>query len=287
MENQNEIMEATFSTPETIAQDINSTFWTINRIALQGFIYIGQRLEEAKELVEHGEWIPWLEKNVAFSRQSAANYIRIYHEFGAGGANDQLIGHLSYTNALRYLSLGEDDKKEVAEAIETEDLSADEIQEKIDADKQRAEDAEAEASKLREGRSLDESLRADLTKYKAKAKEAEQAAKEKYAKEVEKQVAAAKQEIEEKAASATKEELEALKAKLAAAEQTAERLKKESVVASVAAKVKFALIMTELQTKFNDALNIQAADPELSDEDRIKMKNALKTVMGELIKRLD
>jgi hypothetical protein len=39
---------------------------------------VGDKLIEAKSLVEHGEWEPWIEKNLKFGVRQAQKHICIY-----------------------------------------------------------------------------------------------------------------------------------------------------------------------------------------------------------------
>lgn len=48
---------------------------------------IGKRLEEAKALVNHGEWGAWLQNNFEYSESTAGNLMRIYREFGSEQIN--------------------------------------------------------------------------------------------------------------------------------------------------------------------------------------------------------
>ena len=48
------------------------------RTTIDKAIRIGQLLTEQKARLKHGQWLPWLETNVEFSRQTADNYRRIY-----------------------------------------------------------------------------------------------------------------------------------------------------------------------------------------------------------------
>jgi Protein of unknown function (DUF3102) len=44
----------------------------------EGLIEIGFRLTEAKELVGHGGWLPWLERNFGWTERTAQRYMSIY-----------------------------------------------------------------------------------------------------------------------------------------------------------------------------------------------------------------
>jgi hypothetical protein len=43
-------------------------------------IRIGELLTEQKDSLEHGDFIPWVEKNLPFSDRTARNYMRLYRE---------------------------------------------------------------------------------------------------------------------------------------------------------------------------------------------------------------
>ena len=52
---------------ETITEEILS----YKRTAGESILEIGRRLKEAKALLSHGEWLPWLSEKVEFSETSA------------------------------------------------------------------------------------------------------------------------------------------------------------------------------------------------------------------------
>lgn len=52
------------------------------RSAVEHAIRAGQLLEEVKAHLRHGEWLPWLTKNVPFSQQTANAYMRIAANYG-------------------------------------------------------------------------------------------------------------------------------------------------------------------------------------------------------------
>lgn len=57
----------------------------------QDVIEIGRLLVEAKAQLEHGEWLPWLQKEFAWSRTSAERFIRAHSKFG--GSQIAQVGH--------------------------------------------------------------------------------------------------------------------------------------------------------------------------------------------------
>ena len=50
------------------------------RQSLEKAIRIGLLLSEQKQVLKHGEFIPWLEANIPFTDRTARNYMRLYQE---------------------------------------------------------------------------------------------------------------------------------------------------------------------------------------------------------------
>lgn len=74
-------------------------------------IEIGRRLNEAKELLEHGEWLPWLREKVDFSVRSAQNFMRLAKEYEKSAE----IAHLGASKALALLALEDSEREEFLE----------------------------------------------------------------------------------------------------------------------------------------------------------------------------
>lgn len=74
----------------------------------QNIIEIGKRLIEAKQQLQHGEWLPWLRDKVEFSVNSADNFMKIAREY----SNSQPVGNLPYTKLLALLQVPEDEREE-------------------------------------------------------------------------------------------------------------------------------------------------------------------------------
>ena len=47
-----------------------------------GMLEIGKRLIQIKEQLPHGEFMPWVEKELSYSHDSANNFMRCYEKFG-------------------------------------------------------------------------------------------------------------------------------------------------------------------------------------------------------------
>lgn len=105
-------------TPQIIAAEINSIKDQTGKMLLYSAIEVGRRLTEAKALVNHGEWLKWLENSVSYSKSTAENLMRIFEEYGTklpasadGNANSQSIGNLSYTQAVILLGIPEQERE--------------------------------------------------------------------------------------------------------------------------------------------------------------------------------
>lgn len=163
-------------TAETIATEINIIKRQTQKIMLASSIEIGKRLTEAKELVDHGQWGQWLQKNVNYSERTAQNLMRVYDQYGekfgmtemdslfASGTSN-VFEELSYTQALALLSLPtEEEREQFVEENDVANMSTREMQDaikaKVDAET-RANDAEARASDA-ERMAVQEQKRADL-----------------------------------------------------------------------------------------------------------------------------
>lgn len=114
-------------------------------------IGIGQRLIEAKAMLSHGEWLPWLSEQARFSEKTAQNYMRVAREF----PNPQLVADLGVRKALALLELPPADREGFAESNDVLDMTARQleiaIKERNDA-LQAAEAAKADAQVAEESR---------------------------------------------------------------------------------------------------------------------------------------
>ncbi len=78
----------------------------------QNIIEIGKRLIEAKQQLQHGDWIPWLKNRVDFSEISAQRFMKIAREF----SNPSPVTDLPYTKLLALLQVPEADREEFIQA---------------------------------------------------------------------------------------------------------------------------------------------------------------------------
>lgn len=136
-------------TPELIGAEIRMYVDTGRRISLLCGIEIGRRLVEAKEMLDHGEWLPWLERETEFSSSSAQRYMKLFDEYGASQqglfgpeTNSPTLGNLPISKALALLSVPESDREAFAETVDAEHISVRELEEKIREREQKIDEAE-------------------------------------------------------------------------------------------------------------------------------------------------
>ena len=125
-------------TPDVIGAEIRSLTNQARCITLWYGIEIGRRLTEAKELVEYGEWMAFLQEQTEFSQPTASRFMRLYKEYGAdqgslfgAEAKYSTLNNLSISNALRLLALPENEREDFAQENDIEHKSAREVEELI------------------------------------------------------------------------------------------------------------------------------------------------------------
>lgn len=135
-------------TPEMIGAEIRMYVDAGRRVTLLCGIEIGRRLVEAKEMLNHGQWLPWLERETEFSTSSAARYMKVFEEYGAAQlglfgpeTNSPTLGNLSISNALRLLAIPENEREDFAREVDAEHLSARDLEALV---KERTAEIEAE-----------------------------------------------------------------------------------------------------------------------------------------------
>lgn len=148
-------------TPDIIGAEIRGLTQQAKTMTLWFGIEIGRRLTEAKEMLEHGQWLPYLKEQTEFSRSSAGRLMTLYKEYGAAqtslfGAesNYPTLNNLSISNALRLLAVPEDEREEFAAEHDVEHMSARELDELIkqrDEAEQRAARAEEQVQQAADG----------------------------------------------------------------------------------------------------------------------------------------
>lgn len=106
--NLSEIMSAqAVGTPRDI-ETITGEILELKTRAGESVLGIGQRLIEAKALLSHGEWLPWLAEKVEFSERAAQNFMRLSREW----SNPHAVADLGARKALTLLALPADEREQ-------------------------------------------------------------------------------------------------------------------------------------------------------------------------------
>lgn len=98
-------------------ETITSEILDAKRAGGEAILTIGRGLIEAKGLLPHGEWLPWLTERVEFSERSAQNFMRLAREY----ANPQTLADLGASKALALLALPAEEREEFISAVHVVD----------------------------------------------------------------------------------------------------------------------------------------------------------------------
>lgn len=112
---------------------------------------IGRRLLEAKGMLPHGEWLPWLNERVEFSERTAQKFMRLAQKW----SNPSALADLGATKALMLLALPEEERDEFIEDHNVIDMSTRQLEQAIrerDEARKAAEAAKADASAAEQAR---------------------------------------------------------------------------------------------------------------------------------------
>lgn len=123
---------------KTVTAEIRTLTIQGQRLALEYAIEIGRRLKEAKSMLAHGQWGPWLKEEVEFSQSSANNFMRIFEEYGAdqisifgAEAESKTLGNLPYTKALKLLAMPAEEREAFVENNDVAHMSSRELEQAI------------------------------------------------------------------------------------------------------------------------------------------------------------
>jgi len=120
--------------PNQIAAEISQIKNQTRNMVIYNSIEIGRRLSEAKLLLDHGSWGPWLDQ-LSYSKSTANNLMRIFDEYGS----DQLVligdntkseayQKLNYTQAVALLGMPDEEREAFIDGHDMETISTRELQ---------------------------------------------------------------------------------------------------------------------------------------------------------------
>lgn len=134
-------------TIEAITEDILDA----QRRGGEAILTIGRCLIEAKEMLPHGEWLPWLNEKVSYWDRTARRFMQMYRQL----SNRPALANLGASKALALLALPEKDRDEFLAENNVVDMTTRQLEQAIkDRDEARkaAEAAKAEASLAEQSR---------------------------------------------------------------------------------------------------------------------------------------
>lgn len=158
-------------TIETITDEILDA----QRRGGEAILTIGRCLIEAKEMLPHGEWLPWLNEKVAYSERTAQNFMAVARRY----SNPQTLADLGMAKALALLALPDSERDEFVQDYNVIDMSARQLKEAIrerDEARKAAEEAKADASAAEQARAKMEADMAVVNASLAAAREEKQKA---------------------------------------------------------------------------------------------------------------
>lgn len=287
-----------------IISEIKIIEQTVAKTAMEGAIQIGERLQEAKEQVGHGNFEQWCEENLNYSSRTARNFMRIASEYGGENgliSNRKMSSDLSISNALSLLKVPEEDREKFIEEHPVEDMKNKDLEDeirKLKAEKATLEEEVTNVAKdrsevggrLAEAEATIERLKgqiamkdaqpqvdpAELEKMKKKLEKAEASLakeKEKLKQEQESRQAAIDKELQEQRdemAAKTQKSIDSLQAEI-------EQLKRREQNAGNESMLKFKVLVDQLQDTFRQAGEciVNETDQEMAN----KMNAALRTIL--------
>ena len=108
-------------------QQIETEIILLKNQTAQNIIEIGKRLNQAKELVPHGEWGKWLEEKVDFSQEQARRFMKVALEF----SNSTSLWNLPVTKIYALLDIPKDEREEFIQENNVNDMTTRELQKVI------------------------------------------------------------------------------------------------------------------------------------------------------------
>lgn len=89
-------------------ETITAEVLELKKTAGESILGIGHRLLEAKSVLKHGDWLPWLSERVDLSERAAQNFMRLAREW----SNPQTLADLGASKALALLAIPAEDRED-------------------------------------------------------------------------------------------------------------------------------------------------------------------------------
>lgn len=242
----------------TIASEIRYIQGDVQQYAAAGALKIGERLCEAKELLGHGEFLPWLKDEFGWTDRTAQKLMAVYREFGDSqkslfgpGINAKTYSDLPVSKLYLLISVPESEREEFVKENDIAEISVREMEKLLKEKKEAEENARESTDALEELNGKYAALQAALRQASADSAAAQE--------ELERKAAAAREEGRAAAAARKKAEEE-----LQTAQAEAERYKAESEKLRENPEVPEEKLR-ELEEKYKEKLKAAEAQAKLND----------------------
>jgi hypothetical protein len=121
-----------------IAAEIKMIKHQTEKIMLNNAVEIGLRLKEAKEMLQHGEWLKWLAESVSYTERTAQRLLLIFDAYGNNqsvalhaGVPAQRLPNMNYSQALILLGVPEEEREQFIAEMDIENMSVRELQKAV------------------------------------------------------------------------------------------------------------------------------------------------------------
>lgn len=152
--------------PDRTIETVTVEILDLKREAGEAILEIGARLIEAKGMLSHGEWLPWLTEQVEFSERTAQRFMRLAQEW----SNPTTLSDLGASKALALLALPPEERDQFiaqshavdGQEKEVIDMSARELEKAIRERKEALAAAEEAAVKAKTAEEARAKMEADM-----------------------------------------------------------------------------------------------------------------------------
>ena len=147
------IIDQTMAKPaeDRTIETITGEILDAKRAGGEAILTIGRCLIEAKDMLRHGEWLPWLNEQVELSERTAQKFMKLAREW----SNPNTLADLGASKALMLLALPEGERDAFLEEHDVIDMSARQLEQAIkerDEARKAAEVAKADAATAEQAR---------------------------------------------------------------------------------------------------------------------------------------
>ena len=226
----------------------------------QNIIEIGKRLIEVKENLQHGEYLNWLKESVDFTERTAQRFVKVATAF----SNTTPVSHLGTRKLFALAGLDEEDRREVMQENNVEDMTTRELEQVVKEKKEIKKQLEEEQEYSEE---LQQAIKEKENQIRALQNEIENIQtpkKEIIEKEVVKEVVPENLILEKQA---LEKELETLRKRAEKAENTLSRMKLDKEISQdkVYTNVKLDSLLVNIKDFLDNASKYTYLKSELQD----------------------